>query len=150
MPNFKFYVDLPKTFQAKKVLFTIQLIYYLMQNLLKISYMVFNEFAHLAQKIFNGIQYLFIQQYLYLFIYWVNAVAKKMSFHFFFHQYFCSNCRKPNYRYNDNLYVQEQPGWVHIILILRYSEIDIFNHIILYIPYARHYKPRLVYFLPTF
>ena len=103
-----------------------------MPKLLKISYMVFNEFAQLARKIFNGIQYLFIQQYLYLFIYWVNAVAKKMSFHFFFHQYFCSNCRKPNYWYNDNLYVQEQPGWVHVIFILRYSEIDIFNHIIIH------------------
>ena len=31
-------------------------------------------------------------------LYWVNTISKEISFHFFFHQYFCSHCRKPNYR----------------------------------------------------
>ena len=40
MPNFKLYVDLPKSFYIKKVLLTIQSKYHLMRNLQKNSYMV--------------------------------------------------------------------------------------------------------------
>ena len=40
---------------------------------------------------------------LHLFIHMVNAVAKEISFHFFSHQDFCRNGRKPNHWYDGNL-----------------------------------------------
>ena len=38
-------------------------------------------------------------------LYWVNTISKEISFHFFFHQYFHSNCRKCNHWCNDFMYV---------------------------------------------